>query len=292
MIKKQENKELEALINLLDDPDNQIYEQIREKIFSYGADAIPSLEYAWENTFNPNIQERIEYIIHKLQLESLYAELQNWKYLESHNLIKAAYLAAKYQYPDLSFDQITKQVDDIRKDIWLELNEHLTGLEKIKVLNHIFFDIHQFRGNKENIHAPQNNYINNLLETKKGNPLSLSILYSTLAQQLQIPVYGINLPNHFILAYLHEMVEGPFRYTNEREVLFYINPFNKGAIFTRKQIDQFVKQLNLKPEDSFYYPCPNEIIIKRLFNNLIFSYEKLGYPEKTDEVKKIMRSLG
>ncbi len=91
------------------------------------------------------------------------------------------------------------------------------------------FDIHRYSGNKTNIDAPQNLFINNLLETKKGNHLSIGILYIILGQKLNIPVYGVNLPQHFILAYAGEISEERVKTADENGVLFYINPFNKGC---------------------------------------------------------------
>ena len=77
-------------------------------------------------------------------------------------------------------------------------------MEKVRVLNHIIFDVHGFSGNTANFHAPQNSYINNVLESKKGNPLSLSVLYAVIAQRLDVNIYGVNLPEHFILAYVED----------------------------------------------------------------------------------------
>ena len=74
-------------------------------------------------------------------------------------------------------------------------------------------------------------------------------------------------------------------------ILFYINPFSKGLIFNQKDIDSFLKQLNLEPEAKYYLPCSNIEIIKRSLNNLIFSYEKLGYLEKVQELKELEKQI-
>lgn len=281
-------KELNALISLLDDPDEGIYDNIKEKLLSLGQEVIPELEAAWENSFDPTIQNRIETIIHKIQFEKISAELAIWAKSPKQNLLEGTLLVAKYQYPDLDESPIHKQLELIRQDVWLELNENLTALEKVRVINHIIFDIHNFSGNTTNYHAPQNSYINNVLESKKGNPLSLSILYMVVAQDLKVPVYGINLPEHFVLGY----VDKPIKADKAGDVLFYINAFSKGAVFSRKEVDMFLKQLKLPRQPSFYEPCSNIEVIKRLIRNLINSYEKLGYPDKSEELKKLLESLG
>jgi regulator of sirC expression with transglutaminase-like and TPR domain len=129
-----------------------------------------------------------------------------------------------------------------------------------------------------------------VLEAKKGNPLLLSILYSILAQGLNIPIFGVNLPEHFILAYRDEMAE-MMEPGEEEPILFYINPFSRGAVFSRREIDDFLKQLKLDPIRSFYETCSNVDIIRRQIRNLIIAYEKLGYPNKVEDLKRLLEAL-
>jgi len=285
--------ELNALISLLDDPDEGVFSHIKTKIVSLGEDVIPVLENAWEHSFNPLLQTRIENIIHGIQFQRIAEELKSWAKNSEHSLLEGALLISQYQYPDLDVSKITKQIEQIKHDIWLELNDNLTALEKTRVINHILFDVHQFGGNTANYYAPQNSYINNVFESKKGNPLSLSIVYAIIAQSLALPIYGVNLPEHFVLAY-KDNFDIPLPNENKEDksrILFYINPFSRGAVFSRKEIDAFLKQLKLEPKAEFYNTCSNLDIIKRLIRNLINSYEKLGYPDKTEELESLLNIL-
>ena len=128
------------LIQLLDDTDTEVAEHVEEQLLAYGLDAIPLLEEAWSKSFDPLLQSRIERIVHRIQLDSLKADLKIWTLNESANLLKGAILAAKYQYPDLEEKIIHEKIEKIKKDVWLELNDNLTALENVKVLNHIFVD--------------------------------------------------------------------------------------------------------------------------------------------------------
>ena len=286
-------KEVIALITLLDDPDEIIYYQVKDRFVVLGPPAIPHLETAWENSFDAIMQKRIETIIHTIQFETLQKALSNWAKTDQDDLLKGIIILARYQYPDLDENKIRKQLATIKQDVWLELHEDLTALEKVKIINHVLFEIHQFSGNITNYHAPQNSFLNNVLESKKGNPLMLSVVYLLICIELKIPVYGINLPQHFVLAYLNE--EANLIDVNNKSlsnnILFYINPFSKGLLFNQKDIDQFLKQLNLDLEPKYYLPCSNVDIIKRCINNLIFSYEKLGYLEKVEELKGLDSQL-
>ncbi len=292
MSQTENNNELNALIRLLDEPNESIFGQIRDKIFSYGPEAIPSLEHAWENSFENIIQERIENIIGRIQLDDLHISLSDWIESGGRDLSHGLNLVSKFQYPDQDSEKLSKSIAQIVQDIWLELNNELTALEKVKVINHILFDIHKFSANKSNFYAPENFFLKNLLDTKKGNPISLGSLYIILAHSLKIPIYGVNLPKHFILAYTDEISELGFRIPNEKEVLFYINPFNKGAVFTRNEIDQYIKQLKIKPKDEYFNPCSNVTILKRLFDELKYSYDKSGYPDKSSDIDDFRKLFG
>jgi len=283
------DNELNALINLLEDPDEVVFVTVKDQILSMGSDVIPALENVWENTFNNILQSRIEDIIHTIQMEQVKAELLLWVETGGNDLLAGTLLISRYQYPDLDTEQVRKQIDLIKRDVWLEINPNLTAYEKVKVINHILFDVYNFSGNTSNYHAPQNSFINNVLESKRGNPLLLSIVYSVIAQGLNMPIYGVNLPEHFILAYRDEysiQQEG-----QEEAILFYINPFSRGAVFSRREIDTFLKQLKLEPNRIFYESCPNIDIVSRQVRNLVHSYEKLGYPNKVNDLKELLAIL-
>ena len=287
MTDKSRNTELEALISLVDEPDEEIFRTIRDRIFAHGKEAVPPLEDLWENTFDPLIQHRIEDLIHIIQFENLKKEMNEWSQFGHHDLLQGTLLVTKFQYPDLDEDAIIKKIGTFSQDVWLELNQNLTGLEKVKVINHILFDIHKLSGNLTNINSADNFYINNLLDTKKGSPLILGIIYISISQSLRIPIYGVDLPRHFVLAYTDEILLAQ-RDIPEGDVLFYINPFNKGAVFTKNEIELFIKQLKLERKDSYFVPCDNKTIIRRMMNELINIYDQSGNPGKRDEMTELL----
>jgi len=277
-------KEINSLIKLLDDPDREIYEHIHDKILSYGGEVIEYLESAWEQAFDPIQQERIADLVHEIQFRLVKEELKLWYQGGAFDLLQGALIINKYQYPDLDEQKVINQIEAIKRDIWLQMIYDSSPAEQVKLINHVFYNIHGFSGNTANHQDPQNSYLNQVLETKKGNQISLAIIYSIIAQKLDIPVYGVNLPQHFILAYVDETMETEF----EGGVLFYINAFNKGFIFGRRDVDMFLKQLNLKAEKQFYEPCSNADIVRRILRNLISAYENLGSTEKVAELNELL----
>jgi len=285
------NNEIKALIDLLDDPDNEVFEIVKQKLLDQGTSVVPFLEKAWESSMNDLLQQRIENLTQSIQFISVKSSLIEWKHALDNDLLTGAYIIAKYQYPDLNFNIIEKQINAIKQDVWLELNENLTALEKVKILNHIIFDVHGFTRNTANFFSPQNSYINHVLDTHKGCPVSLAIIYASIAQNLNISVFGVNLPNNFILAYKDDASTTESFDGNSNAVLFYINPFNKGAVFGKREIDFFIQQQKLQPLKSYYNVCSNVEIIEELIQSLISAYERLGYPEKIKDFNLLLEVL-
>jgi len=288
-----EATKINALIALLDDPDENIFLDVKGQLEQMGTTAIPFLESAWEKSgLGVVFQGRIEELIHQIQFEALYDKLSLWKEGGCMDLIEGWILISHYLYPDLDEDAIREELEKIKQDIWIELNDGLTALEKVKVMNHISIDVHGFSGNTKNYHSPSNSFINTVLEGKKGNPISLSIIYMHLAQSLDLPIYGVNLPRHFILCYLdYSGMMKSFDHLDRDDMMFYINPFGKGSIFSNKEITQFVKELELEDLPMFYLPCNSQSIATRILNNLHHSYQQLGEQEKEEEMKRLLDLL-
>ena len=280
--------EINSLIKLLDDPDQEIYNHVHEKLLTYGPTAITYLESAFEQAFDAVQQERIANLVHEIQFGILKQDLELWHQSGAFDLLRGALIINKYQYPDLDEQKVINQIEAIKRDIWMQMMFEGSPSDQVKLINHVLYNIYGFSGNTTNHQDPQNSYLSQVLESKKGNQISLAIIYSVVAQKLDIPIYGVNLPQHFILAYMDESAKSEF----ESGVLFYINAFNKGFIFGRRDVDMFLKQLNLDTDKHFYEPCSNTDIVRRILRNLISAYENLGSPEKVRELNELLAILG
>lgn len=271
------NKEIKALISLLEDEDEEVTKHVGAKVNDLGEAIIPFLEEAWEETLNPEFQAKLEDLIHDLQFEALRNKLKAWKEEGATDLLRGIWLVNTYQYPDADLTAITKQIEQIYYDAWLHVKPDMHPYDQIKALNHAIFKVNKFSANTVNFHSPANSMLHLVLESKRGNPLTLCVIYLLIAQKLGLPVYGVNLPNLFILTYKHASLDQ-----------FYINVYNKGLILSKADIDNYLLQLNLNPIDIFYEPCSNLDIVQRSLRNLAFSFEKMNELEKATEVTKLL----
>ncbi len=279
------------MIQLLDDDDKEVANHVYDKLVSIGPEVIPTLEKVWESDENPLLQNRLEEIIHSIQFEGLLKETAEWVETENQDLLTGAYLVSKYYYPDLQLEDIQRSVFKIKQRIWLELNYNQTALEQIQIFNQLFYNIHRFntvQGSME-----YNEFcINHVLETRKGNAISLGILYQVIANDLNLPVYGVALLRHYILCFCKRTLgtlsteERP-----EREIMFYINPVNRGSIFSRNEIKDYLNKMNAPHEHKFFTPASNLAIIYELMSNLMDIHAHLGMESKAEDMKKLRALL-
>lgn len=289
------------MIQLLDDTDHEVVDIVERKFLEVGISSISELEEIWlENEF-PELNVRIEGILKKIQLQQLYLDVQNWMNSENPAAIDGWLLASRIQYPGLKIENIQKQLNQFKIDAWVMLSSVDNPIDKIAILNHVFFEKYGFKGNHQNYHSPDNSILPRVLETKLGNPISLAILYQTIAQDLGIPVFGVNLPQHFVVAYckMKEENNGLQLYARSMlnvneidEVLFYFNPFSKGQVFHRESIDAFLKVIHIEQREHFYWPCNTIEIFKRILRNLHYSYSEQHEYQKQNEVLELMKFIG
>lgn len=280
---------LDSLIALLDDPDDSVFNLVLEELRKEDISIIDRLEHIWETSFDKLVQKRVELIIQQIQLKDTKEKIRKWATQESLDLFEGIFLISRYQYPELKLKSVQVQLEKIRKDIWLEFKKTLTSIEKITILNHIFFDHYKFKINRDNIDSPQNGYINRVLDTRNGNPISIAILYTLVARSLNLPVHYIDFENNPLVAYFDKDIAQLVNGDDSNHILFYINPSNKGAIIGPKEVEYI--QPSVEVHGNRTEPCPDRTIIKRLIEKLSNDYQHSGSHEKVNYLREIAEIL-
>ncbi len=276
-------KEISALFHLIDDPDEDVYSTVSERIISLGKGIIPNLEHLWENTTSEEIQERIETLIHKLHFRDLTEEFTNWKN-DRADLTKGALLVAKYHYPDMLESAVMQEIEKLRRNTWLEMNAYLTPMEQVNIIGSIFFNYNKQKGVEFAYDTPDDYLINKALESKKGNAISNGIIYLILCELLDVPIKAINIPRQFILGYFDMQYDilNPVGHASEK-IKFYIDPLN-GQIYTHKDVENYFKRIAVPPTTSYFRQINNKRIISFLLEELAKCFDNERNRYKMDEL--------
>jgi regulator of sirC expression with transglutaminase-like and TPR domain len=284
------NKEISALFTLIDDPDEEVFGAVSSKIVDYGRNIIPNLEHLWETTPNEATQSRIELLIHRLHYTDLTEDFRQWSISGHHDLMLGAMLAGKFQYPDVSTSPVLQEIEKIRRNIWLELNNYLTPLEQINIVTSILYSYYGLKGTEINYREPQEFLLHKTLEAKRGNQLSNGILYLVLCELLDIPVKAISIPKQFIVAffrpgYSEENLPNPLS-----KIEFFIDP-TSGQIFTHHDVENYFRRIAVPPVGAYFKPQKNKEVIRILLEELSKCFDNERDYYKREELVELAKLL-
>lgn len=275
------NNEISALFTLIDDPDEEVFGAVSEKIIvDYGKNIIPNLEHLWENTPSEEIQTRIELLIHRLHYTDLTEDFRQWSISGHHDLMLGAMLVSKFQYPEISTTPVMQEIEKVRRNIWLELNNYLTPLEQINIVTSILYSYYGLKGGETNYKEPTEFLLNKSLEVKRGNQICNGILYLILCELLDIPVKAILIPKQFIIAYFKPGYSDESLPNPIHKIEFFIDP-TSGQVFTKDDVDNYFKRISVPPVGTYFKPQRNKQVIQQLLEE----YSKCFDSEK-DKYKK------
>jgi regulator of sirC expression with transglutaminase-like and TPR domain len=286
----EETKEISALFKLIDDPDEEVFGAVSSKIVDFGKTIIPNLEHLWENTPSEHIQERIELIIHRLHYTDLTEDFRQWTLAGHHDLLVGALLVSKFQYPDLATSATLVEVEKIRRNIWLELNNYLTPLEQIRIVTGILYSYYNLKGNEVAYTDVNEFLIHKVLESKRGNQLSNGILYLIFCDLLDIPVKAVSIPKQFVLAYFKPGYSDEATDDYQSKIEFFIDP-SSGMVFTHKDVDNYFKRISVPPVPSYFKPLSNKKVIQQLLEETSKCFETEKDLYKKDELLKLAALL-
>lgn len=288
----QTTKEISALLTLIDDPDEEVFSSVSDRIVHYGTGIIPNLENLWENTISEGVQERIEMLIHRLHYTDLITDLTEWKNSAYHDLLFGALLIAKFQYPELQTTPVLQDIEKIRRNVWLELNSYLTPLEQANVISSIVYNYYNLKGTEVAYTNPDDFFLHKVLQTKKGNAFSNGILYLVLGELLDIPVKAINIPKQFVLAFFKNDFDSLDANANMHEHIHFYVDATTGQPFTHNDVENYLKRISVPPVASYFKPLSHLRIIQMLTEELSKCFNTQNEQYKKMELLHMSDLLG
>ncbi len=257
---------IEALIQLLGEEESH-FEIIRQRFIEIGPPALPALQRCLrEGSFL--ISERADRVIESIRLESLDQEWRSYAEKDPCPLEEGVFLLARFAYPEMDPKIYQAQLDKMAALLRERIRSVSPSTEVIRRINDYLFNELHFSGNRENYYLPENSYINAVLETKKGIPISLSVVMLLLGERLNLPLYGIGMPGHFLIAW------------SDRKEEIFIDPFNEGEMLTRNEIESTLAKEDRVLLNQYLQKVSTRQIIARMIRNLIQIYNEEGKIEK------------
>lgn len=270
---------LDALISLLDDQDEQVFGSVKEKLYSLGSAALPKLEESLSTANSIEHVKKLEEIISHLKKEILLDRMKDWISSDNRSLIDGWLLVSSIHHPTISKEKIENSIQKIYREVWLEVTESMTSLEKVAVINHILFKINGFDiSNSDNPYV-ESIILDKLLFSKIGNVYSLTILYLIIARNLHLDLIPIMLANKLLLVYEDNLAASLAFGTSTDKYLFYINVAHRGSVISPKEV-QFLYDKSQKYGKVVTRIETDLSLIKKLLNLMYLIYTNEGEQEK------------
>ena len=114
-------------------------------------------------------------------------------------LLEAAIAVAQDDHPQLDPQGVLSQVDALGERLKRRVPADAVVLQKLRFLNRFFFQDLGFAGNVNNYYDPRNSYVHEVLQTRRGIPITLALLYIELASHIGLNARGVAFPGHFLV---------------------------------------------------------------------------------------------
>jgi regulator of sirC expression with transglutaminase-like and TPR domain len=271
--------EIKSLVKLLDD-DEEVYNAARDRLLDYKEYVLPYLPDTLSDR-ESLISKRIEHIRESIR-RSVYKELFKTIKKDSSgdiDLEEGIFLIARQRYFNIDTKKYVSQLNEYA----LELKEKLSAVnDHTEILRRTitFFTFEKgFSGNHTDYYNENNHYLNKVLETRTGIPISLSLIYLLVGHRIDLPLRGIGLPGHFTLQFAFES-------TN-----VYFDPYNNGKILSHTDCENIVKNLGFTFTEDFLLPVTNKQILERMLRNIILTLEKQQETERIETIRQYIDSL-
>ncbi len=261
----------DALLVLLEDQDELVYKSVKEKLLSLGSTVLPKLEEALLDARTEDHIKKLEDLIVYFKRKVLIDQMKIWIENDNKTLMDGWLLVSSVHHSGISREKIESSIHKIFNEVWLEISESMTSLEKVAVINHILFKINQFKISEIEPPEIDNIVLDKLLFSKSGNVYSLTILYLIIARNLHLDLLPIMLANKLLLVYEDKLATALAFGATADKYLFYINVAHNGSVISPKEV-QFLYDKSHKYAKGITRIETDISLIKKLLNLIYLAY--------------------
>ncbi len=233
-------------------------------------------------------------------LEDLDLKINNWiintvnSFIKPNKLDKIAECALQLSkiiyYNDMNVKKYLEEINLMQKELNIKRENSNINFSRptqiIELINEYMFKEQEFKANIHDYQNPLNNFLNIVIEKKIGIPITLSIIYITLAQSVNFILYPVNFPRHFLVKYVLDDA-------NHNEII--IDPFNKGRIMDdyalKNLIDSFFPNQNIPLTKKLVEKANLSQVMIRILNNLKDSFFEIQEFDKLNIANEMIFAI-
>ena len=272
-------KDITPLITLLQDDNESVVETVAAHLVTIGTLAVPHLQRAREA--QPMLLHRIAPVLEAILRKDMENAFFTLSEEEDNNtsLERGAFLIAQFGSPNINIPEYVKKIDSMAEAAQQEINQKASGEDIIRAFNHYFFTKQGFCGNTTSYNEVENSFLDKIIDRKTGIPIGLSVLYILIGSRLNLPLYGVGTPGHFLVKY------------STKDYKVFIDCFNAGALLTDKDCARFLIRNGYGFKAKYLHPIPIHLILTRMLRNLSSLYKNDNDTIKATQLNRFIDLL-
>jgi len=272
-------KEIDALITLLGDDDPGIKDIARQKLLEVGEQARPRLRSTGASDVEGRIRIEAQSMLEEMRLDELARDFGLLDARYDFDLEEACFILAQIEYPKVNVAEYSERLDHLAQLARRRIDGVARMSHIIRIINHLLFYEKKFRGNIEDYYEPENSYINKVLDRRLGIPITLSALYLFIARRLDLPIYGVGFPGHFMLKF------------KNGSKWYFIDAFNRGQVLSIRDVELFLTLNGYEFDESQTHALQPREILARMIRNLVLIYQQNDEHHKIETLEKIFSNF-
>ena len=266
----------QALAKLLSDDDPTTVLLVKEQLAAMAEDN-PRLVEDLANGECPATQRHAREILHELQARDASDDFLLLCHLggDRFDIEKAAWLLSRALLPEVPTASFEELVNECGIEFLSRIHGAVTNEDRIHLLGELLSGELHFAGNADCYYCEENSLLPRLISTRKGIPISLSLLYMMIGARAGMKIDGINLPGHFIA----------------RHGDLFFDPFHGGRILKREDLRSLLSRQGIELKESHLQPASPRQFLMRILANLLYVYDLDGDTKRHGMVKSWMDAL-
>jgi regulator of sirC expression with transglutaminase-like and TPR domain len=270
---------IDALVRLLGDEDPKICSVAWDNLERIGAPALPFIEATMKRTDDSRVRVQSSRFLKEWSRREVFRRWVEFTKRGGTDLEEGAFLIAETEYPDLDMKRYRAALDGYAAALRRRLPTARTTDEAVRMLSKLLFAEVGFKGNTEDYGNPDNSYLNRVIDSKRGIPITLSTVFLGVARRLSLPVNGVGMPFHFLLKY-----RGP-----SGDV--FLDTFHGGRVITPRECAAILAREKVMIRDDHLRTVSDREILARLLGNLLRAYLKAQDQRRYERVSAMLKLL-
>lgn len=270
-----DEKALRSLVTLLEEEDPASFDLVRRQILGVGAAIMPYLDEL-RPAATPEMAIRLETVAGEVRFQDLRRDFVRLSLAKLPDLEDGAMLISRFGFPGVDAAVYRAWLDRVAAAVAADMPAEAGIGESVRRLSNHLFQSLGFAGNETRYYDADNSYLSRVIDTRRGIPVTLTVLFMLLARRLRLPVYGVGTPGHFLAGF------------KETGTALFVDCFRGGQLMTLPEVKRMLVRNGYDWRPELGKPVGSREILARMLRNLISIYQKNGNVDRAERISTLV----